>query len=338
MRRPTGCVVIVAHNRPDYLERAVRSALNQDISRSRYDVIVSKNFSIETQDQWLSDSGVRVLLNDSPLWGAMADKAIRGVAGDVILFLDDDDEFDSHKLGRVLGWFETYPSLGYVHNAMRWIDDAGCLLPVRELRQPLTPIVLRPPKPQDLSRLRGVNADMNNSCISISRRMYDNCAGNLPKLAANCDEFLFYCALTSGLDFVADSAALTSYRVHASTSRARGSFGAYMERKRLQSEGYFESFRMMTEASRGTPFEKAAIASAAFASAEFSIATGWKARPGFSGKDLLSILSGSDLRSLLYRFPAGLLAFASRLAPVQMAKVYYRFRDTPATMRVASRL
>lgn len=108
---PAVSVVVPTHDRPVPLRRAVASALAQTVSD--LEIIVVDDGSAEPAR--FDDERVRVLRHETALGAPAARNA--GVAasrGDVVAFLDDDDEWLPAKLARQLAVLEARPELALV--------------------------------------------------------------------------------------------------------------------------------------------------------------------------------------------------------------------------------
>lgn len=107
---PLVSVVIPTHNRVQLLARAIQSALAQ--TDVRVEVIVVDDGSTDatqTTMRALKDARVRYLRQDTSRGGAAArNTGIRAARGEYIAFLDDDDEWEPHKLREQLKLLQRY--------------------------------------------------------------------------------------------------------------------------------------------------------------------------------------------------------------------------------------
>lgn len=122
---PAVSVVIPTHDRPARLARAVASVLDQTVSD--LEVIVVDDGS-RPAVAGFDDDRVRVLRHDVALGAPAARNA--GVAagrGDVVAFLDDDDEWLPGKLARQLDVLESRPDVALVgcHHAEDGVPYRG---------------------------------------------------------------------------------------------------------------------------------------------------------------------------------------------------------------------
>jgi glycosyltransferase involved in cell wall biosynthesis len=126
---PEITVIVGAYRRQHYLVGAVQSVLKQTIDRSRYEIVVIKNFRTEAIDRFLEEHGVRCLFVDEPRIGRWVMNAIRAARAPLIAFLDDDDLFEPGRLERVLQVFRERPRTGFYHSRVIPMTVAGALVP-----------------------------------------------------------------------------------------------------------------------------------------------------------------------------------------------------------------
>lgn len=106
---PLITVYIPTRDRPELLDRAVRSVLAQDYQR--FEIIIVDDASAQKVVNIWSDDRIRVINNECPL-GAPASRnlAIFSAQGEYITGLDDDDIFLPRRLSSFLGvWSELHP-------------------------------------------------------------------------------------------------------------------------------------------------------------------------------------------------------------------------------------
>ena len=71
MKAPDVSVVVTNFNYGKYLRRCLRSLINQELDRSRYEVIVvddhSTDDSLEALEEFSADKGIKVIVNEENL-------------------------------------------------------------------------------------------------------------------------------------------------------------------------------------------------------------------------------------------------------------------------------
>lgn len=209
-------VIITAFNRKEYLIKAVRSVLDQTLSREHFEIIVTKNFVDIEIDKFLQENNVRTLLDFSNKIGMMLYNSVNETKGDVIAFLDDDDLFDPDKLHLVFENFKNDPFLVYFHNSIRTIDPLG-----KQINHPFNQTCNRISfafKVNALSERKviwNLRPDFNNSSISIKKSIFSSFISDFETLEDVC---LFAIACESKGVMKFETRPLTYYRVHSSTT------------------------------------------------------------------------------------------------------------------------
>ncbi len=224
-------VIVTAHRRSTYLRAAVESALHQTLPRSRYEVLVTKDFVDPELDRFLAEAGIRVVPYAEPGLGPMYLRAALEAEGEILLFLDDDDLFEPTKLAVTERIFREDPDLTYFHHWYLPIDERGRLLDPSsyrgaERRHRLQVGSLRLPGPEAVARLKPLPelaADFCGSCTVVRRDLILDARSYCADPDMNApDTFLFFSALLSGRTLAIDPMALSRYRLHAANhSRPR---------------------------------------------------------------------------------------------------------------------
>ncbi len=93
MPYPYISVIVTDYKRKKYLLSAVRSALNQTLSRDLYEVIVVKNYRDQYIDSQLNEWKVTNAYSNNPSNGGMLYEGLQLARGEVASFLDDDEFF-----------------------------------------------------------------------------------------------------------------------------------------------------------------------------------------------------------------------------------------------------
>jgi len=233
---PVVTVVVTAYHRRNFVSAALDSALRQTYPRSKYEVILIKNFIDSELDTRCEKDQIQVVNAEGAL-GEYLSIGISQARGRVICFLEDDDLFAPEKLSTVAHLYDQY-AFDYLHNNYTCINSAGTDIALSgskllhltsETRQVQ---VARSPRitPSVIGRLLRAEADFNLSCISISRTFGLSIREWVAKTRGCFDGFVFYMSLRGGGPTVAWPGVLTKYRVHESLSLADVSSGAARER------------------------------------------------------------------------------------------------------------
>lgn len=128
---PLVSILIPTHNRPDYFEIALKSALQQRYGN--IEIIISDNSeNLLTQERispYLIDK--RIKYHYQPGLSALDNfaKCLELASGEFVNFLMDDDVFHPDKISRMMHYFVTRPNLGLVTSFRQLIDENGNFLP-----------------------------------------------------------------------------------------------------------------------------------------------------------------------------------------------------------------
>ncbi|WP_449462583.1 glycosyltransferase family 2 protein [Tardisphaera miroshnichenkoae] len=244
-------VIVTAYDRRKYLLGAVKSALNQTLPRDLYEVIVVKNFRDEFIDSKLSEWGVTNLCSESQGFGAMIYEALQGTGGEVISFLDDDDEFLPGKLQAVYEAFQR--DVDYYHNSQQYVNEAGRILWTPKNH---SHFIEGEDKPKYLRFFAKYNADFNSSSIAVRRDVLERHASYLKKVEAGVDTFYFVASLVNSGALVLDGRPLTRYRFSASQSdRDLTNVRAFAQKRASAALRLLKGYTQMLEIVKGTPYE-----------------------------------------------------------------------------------
>jgi len=258
--KPYISVIITAYNRKKYLLGAVRSALDQTLPKDLYEIIVVKNFRDEAIDSKLQELGVVNLYSDHRGLGAKIVEALEVARGDVISFLEDDDEFLPGKLQRVYLSFKAKGTLDFYHNRELFIDEAGNRLGKREYPESCQGFVSYAEKWRYLRLIENCPFK-GNSFISIRRDVLLRRAEVLKQLTPAVDAYCLSSAMLYGRDLLFDSAILTAYRLYPGQNMfnqagSRGwAFPAYARRMAERDLWFFRDYSLLLSMTRGTPYE-----------------------------------------------------------------------------------
>jgi glycosyltransferase involved in cell wall biosynthesis len=187
---PLISVLITAFNREKYVRFAVESALNQTFSKSKYEVVLTKNFDTSLDREWAS-RGVRLVRYEGKGMGPRVADALKECRGRIIVFLDDDDYWSPLKLERVASMWRG--DVVYYHNRIYQVreGDSGTAKAVEVGR---------------------TNSWFNSSSAAISREALMGKVEYLRRLPALTDLFYYVVARLTGGALVMDPSRLTYYR------------------------------------------------------------------------------------------------------------------------------
>ena len=217
---PSISVVVMAYSRREFLLSAVRSAAEQDLPRSEFEIVALTNFADAELEEALRSFGARRVHADAPLVGSTVARALVEARGDVVCFLDDDDEMEPSKLRHVRKCFEEDPGLIVLRNTYRAMDARGrplpewpaCEWPASAVRAPVT---LRTEREKRRSRVLPM---YNLSTISVRRAVLMPLASRLDGVAAASDSLVFLAGLSRSGHVRVDPGVWNRHRIHGSVT------------------------------------------------------------------------------------------------------------------------
>lgn len=224
-RGPEITVMVVAHNRRDFVAEALGSVVAQDLDPDLFEVVFCTNVPRESLGSEVLRGRVARLDLPEGSWGEWIRAALPQCHGDILCFLDDDDLFEPGKLSSVRSAFRQYPSIGYYHNRIRRFTHGSLRSDVRfggprpGPEGPDCGLVEDRRKSRALiNRLFWKAAGFNASAIAVRRDLLESLGSLFPQLEVGHPLALFYAGAISHRDLYFDPAALTRYRIHSTNS------------------------------------------------------------------------------------------------------------------------
>ena len=208
---PYVSVIVTAHGRRRYLPEALRSLERQTLDKTRFEVIVVKNFEDPASDDIIRRNGWKNVVTDVKPLGGKIIIGIQESRGDVITFLEDDDMYAPERLQVVEKAFKDIKNLVYFHNDQVVIDEEGKVVGVNGAGRDL--LVDEPTR-----RCKELFVDPggfhNASSIAVSSELKDGLARALEGVIASPDGVTMVVAMLSGERMLLSGRALTMWRVH----------------------------------------------------------------------------------------------------------------------------
>ena len=128
IRSITCDVVIITHNRPEYLSEAVDCVISQ--SFSDFNCYVISDYKPEWEDlakylATLNDERFELIRNSTPGANASRNKGLVASNSCCVAFLDDDDTWHKDKLHKHVKLHSTQPDLSYSYSSVLRFHEAG---------------------------------------------------------------------------------------------------------------------------------------------------------------------------------------------------------------------
>lgn len=130
-------VCIPTYNQASYIEKAIRSALNQ--TYPPFEIIISDDCSTDSTRNVLellkTEIGILKVIYQPINLGISknTDFCLRLASGEFVLRLDSDDYLLPTYISKLLDLFNNYPEAGYAHAGVQEVDKDGNFLKVRRL-------------------------------------------------------------------------------------------------------------------------------------------------------------------------------------------------------------
>jgi len=225
---PEISILIVAHERREYLRRAVDSARNQLDPGVSFEVVVVTDFDEPWFESLPGPPKIRFIRIGTGRVGELLAEGIANCLGRLIFFLDDDDSFLPGKLRYTYRLFREHPNLVYAHNRYRARTDGGS--PVHSPFRRGYRRNLELPGAGQLERsMRAVAANSmvtNLSCVTVTTSLVKDRLEAIRRIDGSTDYLFFYLAIASRGQVRFDSTPLTNYYIHPSAMRPQlGGFG-----------------------------------------------------------------------------------------------------------------
>lgn len=236
--RPYLSVVVINHNRTEFITQALDSIYSQNFDQELFEIIVVSNVKIEFSD---AAEQLEVIYSNHEGYGEKVVNAIERSKGEIIVLLDDDDSFNQEKLRVIYDEFMKDNSLGYFHNSYELMDFSGNIIDkkfrVFDTQNSFEEFYF--PNCKDKALFAAINRgiDFNHSCISFRKSIVTDRLNFLRSITGSYDTLLFFLCLASNLKAKMSDLKLTRYRLHGSSSSQEAGKYEYIARwteKRLR--------------------------------------------------------------------------------------------------------
>lgn len=201
--------------RRSFVSAALKSLSGQTLDRDLFETIVVSDTPLPAAGDLLKDIGAKLLHNTSGHMGKMVIEALNIARGDVICFLDDDDEFEPNRLSRVYCLLSRVDGPVLYYNQRVLIDELGRRITHEKLKflEGELQEGMRVIPPGSVKHITD-HSYFNSSSIAISRHIASGHLDVLGRLQNGLDMFMLTAAISDSATFLLDSEKLTRYRLH----------------------------------------------------------------------------------------------------------------------------
>ncbi len=190
---PRLSVIVVAGYKRPYLPDCIASIQRSSLDRSLYEIVLAMGFAEPEWESRFQASGVRLLRCPPGLKEAeMLCEAIPHARGDVLVFMEDDDEFDPEKLSHVEKLFRERPNLAFYNHDALAVDERG----------------------SEIGWIHSVNGfNLSSHCIRAS--LLRPFLPSLRHILVSPDHYIYWVGELFGEEALHEGLLLTHYRIHA---------------------------------------------------------------------------------------------------------------------------
>ncbi|BDR91697.1 glycosyltransferase family 2 protein [Vulcanisaeta souniana] len=235
----TALIISTTRSRAPLLRYAISSAINQSRGPNEL-VVVMSYYDREIKD--LVDPYGFVIHHVSTGVGPMWARGIRESSGDVIAFLDDDDEWLQNKLSHVEKAFSSITGLGLYHNLFQFVDANGNELHCHELPAYYCSMILNRSAiiKDDLGLYMRSKVDewlhadywslfYNTSSLSALKDALTSRLNLIESINLYSDALFFILVLSQCYTVLHEPIILTKYRIHAGQTSRKILNGEFMD-------------------------------------------------------------------------------------------------------------
>jgi Glycosyl transferase family 2 len=213
MPKPFVSILIDTYNHERFIEKAIVSALEQDIPVSDREILVVDDGSSDCTPEIIHqfEPRVRLLRKTNGGQASAFNAGIPGCRGEIVAFLDGDDWWARGKLAAVLEAFEENPDVGAVGHGYYAVDEAGTVyqtvMPERKFR-----LCLR--SCEDAELFCQLRCFLGTSKVAYRRKLLEQVLPIPEVLRFEADEYIWTLVVASTNALVLDLP-LFFYRFHA---------------------------------------------------------------------------------------------------------------------------
>jgi glycosyltransferase involved in cell wall biosynthesis len=206
-------VIITAFNRKTYVEQAMKSALNQTLSKDLYEIFLVKNYVDESIDEFAEKNGIIIVNSDEPNYGNRILSVLKFMNGEIICFLEDDDLYNKSHLKYIYDSFVLHQKLGFIKG--NFITFSNVNTPYTAVWKPIKKVYIIDPEHIKTKNLIFIESRGINAVISASAIRKDLLALALANASSFYlfDYYLPFYVIASGFQVMASNYIISKYRV-----------------------------------------------------------------------------------------------------------------------------
>ena len=248
-------ILICTYDRKQYIGRAVKSLLGQDIDKQKFEIVVVKGFTDETIDEFLDANNVKTLYLNEKSLGKKIAQGVMECRGDFICFLDDDDEFEPNKIRKLYDIIDANPDADFIHNSILKISEDGTVIDSNTSEAPHRDFSFYPNSGDysTLSKILRYRGDWYLSAMCIRKSVIELVVNELQETNQSLDKFIFFAVLNHGKKMMMIGDKLTSYRMHQSTTTYGGSESNFIAKREIFFQNTVHVFDNIALLSRNFP-------------------------------------------------------------------------------------
>ena len=277
-------VIVTAHDRREFIIKALDSIKSQTLSRDSYEVIVVKNYKDDKIDSYIGINGFKSIVTNATPVGEKLSMAVGISKGNVITVLEDDDEYTEDRLKAIYDVFTNTACSTYFENTQSYIDSDGTALPrVDTLKNEGNIYIENSEITTEKFIMFRKDPAGNASCMAISKEILVNHLEESSKIWRSQDAFILFLGLSYSKIIVRDWRKLTRQRVHVSATKLPGNLtrDTYLIEKNQREKRNYDDWKVIAGLTIGTNVHRIATLQ-------------------FNFRKFLSLLYSNDRKTAIY--------------------------------------